>query len=60
MDKLNMKTPNIANENFEKLAALFPNAITETITGYDENDKPIIERAIDKDNAGNKRKSSRR
>ena len=48
-DKLKMHTPNIADENFKKLAALFPNAVTETITGYDENGKAIIERAIDAD-----------
>lgn len=28
---------------------MFPNAVTETITGYDENGKAIVERAIDKD-----------
>ena len=44
-----MHTPNLADENFKKLAALFPNAVTETITGYDENGKAIIERAIDAD-----------
>lgn len=49
MDKLKMHTPNRADDNFKKLAALFPNAVTETITGYDENGKPVIERAIDKD-----------
>lgn len=49
MDKLKMHTPNKADENFTKLAALFPNAVTETITGYDEEGNPIIERAIDKD-----------
>ncbi|MBQ9982134.1 MAG: site-specific DNA-methyltransferase [Oscillospiraceae bacterium] len=49
MDKLKMHTPNKADENFQKLAALFPNAVTETITGYDEEGKPIVERAIDKD-----------
>ncbi len=48
-DKLKMHTPNLADENFKKLAALFPNAVTETITGYDENGKAIIERAIDAD-----------
>lgn len=31
MDKLKMHTPNLADENFKKLAALFPNAVTETI-----------------------------
>ena len=49
MDKLKMHTPNKADENFQKLAALFPNAVTETIIGYDEDGKAIIERAIDKD-----------
>lgn len=44
MNKLKMQTPNIANENYEKLAALFPDAITETI---DENGEVV--RAIDKD-----------
>ena len=49
MDKLKMQTANKADENFKKLAAMFPNAVTETITGYDENGKAIVERAIDKD-----------
>lgn len=49
MNKLKMHTPNKADENFRKLATLFPNAVTETITGYDEEGNPIIERAIDKD-----------
>ena len=48
MDKLKMKTANKADENFKKLAEMFPNAVTETITGYDENGKAIVERAIDK------------
>lgn len=44
MDKLKMHTPNKADENFKKLAQMFPNAVTETI---DENREVI--RAIDKD-----------
>ena len=44
MDKLKMHTPNKADENFRKLAAMFPNAVTETI---DENVEVV--RAIDKD-----------
>lgn len=44
MDKLKMHTLNKADENFKKLAALFPNAVTETI---DENG--VVVRAIDKD-----------
>lgn len=31
MDKLKMHTPNQADENFRKLAAMFPNAVTESI-----------------------------
>lgn len=45
MDKLNMHTPNLADENYKKLAALFPNAVTETI---DEATGEVV-RAIDKD-----------
>ena len=44
-DKLTMHTPNLADENFKKLAALFPNAVTETI---DEATGEVV-RAIDKD-----------
>ena len=46
---MKMQTVNKADENFKKLAEMFPNAVTETITGYDENGKAIVERAIDKD-----------
>ena len=31
MEKMKMQTGDIANENFLKLAALFPNAVTEAI-----------------------------
>lgn len=44
MDKLKMHTPNKADENFKKLAVLFPNAVTETI-----NESGEVVRAIDKD-----------
>lgn len=44
MDKLKMQTVNKADENFKKLVAMFPNAVTETI---DENGEVV--RAIDKD-----------
>lgn len=44
MDKLKMHTPNKADENFKKLAELFPNAVTEAV---DENGEVV--RAIDKD-----------
>ncbi|MBR3430559.1 MAG: site-specific DNA-methyltransferase [Clostridia bacterium] len=49
MEKMKMHTPNQADENFRKLSELFPNAVTESITGYDENGKAIVERSIDKD-----------
>lgn len=49
MEKLQMHTANKADENFAKLVALFPNAVTECVSGYDENGNPIIERAIDKE-----------
>lgn len=45
MDKLKMHTPNKADENFAKLAALFPNAVTETIDPVTDE----VVRAIDKD-----------
>lgn len=48
-DKLRMQTENIADKNFEILSKMFPNALTETITGYDDDGKPIVERAIDAD-----------
>ena len=44
MDKLRMQTANKADENFKKLAAMFPNAVTETI-----NENGEVVRAIDKD-----------
>lgn len=45
MDKMKMHTPNKADENFEKLAQMFPNAVTETI---DDTSGEVV-RAIDKD-----------
>ncbi len=32
-DKLDLSSPDLVNENFEKLAALFPNCVTETTQG---------------------------
>ena len=43
-DRLRMQTANRADENYQKLAALFPNAVTETI-----NENGEVVRAIDKD-----------
>ena len=44
MDKLKMHTPDIAEENYRKLVALFPDAVTETV---DEDGNTV--HAIDKD-----------
>ena len=44
MYKLKMQTANKADENFKKLAAMFPNVVTETI-----NENGEVVRAIDKD-----------
>lgn len=44
MKKLKMHTPDLTEENFRKLAALFPNAVTET-----KNENGEIIRAIDAD-----------
>ena len=44
MEKLKMHTPDLAEENYKKLAALFPDAITETV----DNEGNVV-RAIDKD-----------
>ena len=44
MDNLKTRTPDLAEENFKKLVALFPNAVTETV-GEDGQ----VVRAIDAD-----------
>lgn len=44
MEKLKMHTPDRAEEDYKKLAALFPNAVTETL-----DDEGNVVRAIDKD-----------
>lgn len=45
MDKMRMQTVNKADENYKKLAELFPNAVTETI---DPTTGEVV-RAVDKD-----------
>ena len=37
MDKLKMHSPDLTSQNIDKIGALFPNCITETV---DENGKP--------------------
>ena len=45
MDKMKMHTPNLADENYRKLAALFPNAVTESV----DPETGEVVRAIDAD-----------
>ena len=33
IDKLDLQSPDLVNENFEKLASLFPNCVTESSDG---------------------------
>lgn len=47
MDRLKMQTKDMAQERFEIFRKLFPGAVTEKIAGYDENGKPLVERAVD-------------
>lgn len=49
MDKLKMHAKSKVDINIESIGALFPNTVTETIRGYDENNNVIIEKAIDFD-----------
>ena len=49
MDKLKMHTKSKVDINIESIGTLFPNTVTETIKGYDENNNAIIEKAIDFD-----------
>lgn len=44
MDKLKMQSPNLVDVNVEKIAALFPNCITE-----DRDENGIVRRAVDFD-----------
>ncbi|WP_142413287.1 site-specific DNA-methyltransferase [Hathewaya massiliensis] len=49
MEKLKMQTKSKVDVNIETIEDLFPNTITERIKVYDENNKPIVEKAIDFD-----------
>lgn len=42
-----MQTKSKVDINVETIGGLFPNTVTETIKGYDKNNNPIYERAID-------------
>ena len=47
MEKLKMQTADGVEQNIQKIAQLFPDCITETITGYKENGDPIIAHKVD-------------
>lgn len=47
IEKLDLRTPNFVNENMEKLAALFPHCVTETIA--ERNGVAELRRSIDFD-----------
>ena len=49
MNNFKMHTPNKVENNIDTIAKLFPNTLTETIKGYNEDGSPIIEKAIDFD-----------
>ena len=44
-----MQTKNLADKNFEMLSKMFPNAVTETVVGYDDRGGVKVKRAIDAD-----------
>lgn len=48
-EKLKLHSLNKADKNYCILANLFPNAVTESIVGYDEDGMAIMGRAIDAD-----------
>ena len=52
MEKLKMHSPNFTDENIAKLAALFPNCVTEkkqTVKDAKRREKVVIKKAIDWD-----------
>jgi len=49
MDKLNLHTASLVDKNIQAISSLFPNTLTERITGCNEDGSAIIEYAIDFD-----------
>ena len=47
MDKLKMQSANGVQENIKKIARLFPNCVTETITGHREDGSAILAHKVD-------------
>lgn len=47
MEKLHMQSADGVQVNIEKIASLFPDSVTETIVGYDADDRPILRHKVD-------------
>lgn len=47
MDKLRMQSADGVQDNIQKIAALFPNCVTETVVGYHDDGSAIIKRKVD-------------
>ncbi len=47
MDKLKMQSADGVQDNIQKIAALFPNCVTETVTGYHDDGSAIIKHKVD-------------
>ena len=47
MEKLNMRSADGVQANIEKIASLFPDCVTETITGYEPDGSPILRHKVD-------------
>lgn len=47
MEKMNMQSADGVQANIEKIASLFPDCVTETITGYKLDGSPILKHKVD-------------
>ena len=47
MDKLKMQSADGVQDNIQKIAALFPNCVTETVVGYHDDGSAIIKHKVD-------------
>ena len=47
MDKLKMQSADGVQDNIQKIAALFPNCVTETVVGYHDDGSAIIKQKVD-------------
>ena len=47
MEKLHMQSADGVQVNIERIASLFPDCVTETIVGYDADDRPILRHKVD-------------